>query len=93
MADHKVPNIDRLTVDGLLIFAQRHENGRNYKLLFPDIFPNVLGVTANLANYAAALAGYRILREVNDPPQLLVYEWLKNEYFTKIPVPYRWRRV
>lgn len=87
-----VPNLDSMNTMSLLLFSERHENGRGYSLLFPSITKNVLNDTHYLSCYANCIAALRTCAEMHDAPQATVYKALADDFYGRLSPAARFKR-
>lgn len=89
LGDRKVPNLDAADDDELRQFFKNHENGKNFRLIFPREPLGARGVVRDLANYAINLLVARAARTDGRITEATTYEAICQRIYTHLP---RWAR-
>jgi hypothetical protein len=84
------PNLDCMPDGELMTFWAKHQNGRAYRLLFPQGGKGTKRAAADLANYASNLATARSCRGRGDIVTAQMYEGVCERIYTGLPTFARW---
>jgi hypothetical protein len=89
--ENNVPNLDCFTcATELMEFWNKHQNGRNYRALFPTGGAGTKRATADLANYASNTAAARGCRLRGDINSALMYEGIAERIYGNLPTFAQW---
>jgi hypothetical protein len=86
-----VPNLDTMGPWNLHEFAVKHEEGRNYRELFPEGGKAIWRDTRLLANIAFCKYGHNTMKD-SDPVQARLFKELEGGFYAKLTPAAQWRR-
>lgn len=87
---NNVENLDAMNASDLMMFWHKHQNGRKYKLLFPDGGQGVIRATRDLANYAANKSAAMHVRSQGKIQDAMMYEGICERIYAQLPQFAKW---
>lgn len=88
--ESNVPNLDCVPRSELMEFWSIHQQGRKYRLVFPDGGRGTMRAVADLANYAANKATAISCRERGDIQTAQYYEAVCELIYSRLPSNVKW---